>query len=101
MQLKSTVQFSMWIKNVQNVRQLCKWLIDRGIVALAELYKKHFTTSNKSDKAIRRIIQLPVVIFQAFRQLFVTEYVKDVDFVRLSMCISKFVPQKPTFMHEQ
>lgn len=69
-------------------------LMDSGIVPLPALYRKHFRSTRKSDKAIRRVIQLPVVIFRAFGQLFVTEYVEDVDFTKLASCVSHFVPEK-------
>lgn len=69
-------------------------LIKQGIVPLATLYREHFNCKYKSDKAIRRIIQLPVVIFRAFEQLFVTEFVNGVDFSKLSDVVSKFVPAK-------
>jgi len=69
-------------------------VMDSGIVPLSALYRKYFRSIYKSDKAIRRVIQLPVVIFRAFGQLFVTEYVKNVDFTRLASCVSNFVPEK-------
>ena len=69
-------------------------LMNSGIVPLPALYRKHFRSTYKSDKAIRRVIQLPVVIFRAFGQLFVTEYVEDVDFTKLASCVSHFVPEK-------
>lgn len=69
-------------------------LMDSGIVPLPALYRKHFRSTYKSDKAIRRVIQLPVVIFRAFGQLFVTEYVEDVDFTKLASCVSHFVPEE-------
>ena len=69
-------------------------LIKQGIVPLATLYREHFNCKYKSDKAIRRIIQLPVVIFRAFGQLFVTEFVNGVDFSKLVDVVSKFVPAK-------
>ena len=69
-------------------------VVDSGIVPLSALYRKYFRSTYKSDKAIRRVIQLPVVIFRAFGQLFVTEYVKNVDFTRLASCVSNFVPEK-------
>lgn len=69
-------------------------LTKEGIVPLTFLYREHFKSKYKSDKAIRRIIQLPVVIFRAFGQLFVTEFVKDVDFLKLFGFVSKLVPAK-------
>ena len=69
-------------------------LIKHGIVPLATLYREHFKSNYKSDKAIRRVIQLPVVIFRAFGQLFVTEFVHGVNFPKLVGIVSKFVPAK-------
>jgi hypothetical protein len=37
---------------------------------------------------------MPVVIFRAFGQLFVTEFVNGVDFPKLVNIVSKFVPVK-------
>ena len=47
----------------------------------------------KSDKAIRRIIQFPVVIFCCFGQLFVTEYVHGLNFAKLASSVAKYLPQ--------
>ena len=65
-------------------------VMDSGIVPLSALYRKYFRSIYKSDKSIR-LIQL---IFRAFGQLFVTEYVKNVDFARLASCVSNLVPEK-------
>ena len=42
------------------------------------------------------MIQLPGVIFRAFGQLFVTEYVENVDFTRLASCF-KFCPKEKSY----
>lgn len=66
---------------------------EKGIVPLSTVYRKCFGSVYKSDKAVRRIIQLPVIIFRCFDQLFVTEYVDGLDFTKLASCVAKYVPQ--------
>ncbi|CAB4005888.1 Hypothetical predicted protein [Paramuricea clavata] len=66
----------------------------KGIVPLSALYRQCFGTVYKSDKAIRRIIQLPVIIFRSFNQLFVTAFVDRVDYTKLVQCVYKYIPQK-------
>ncbi len=78
----------------QSVLNASSCVFKQGVVPLATLYREHFKCKYKSDKAIRRIIQLPVVIFRAFGQLFVTEFVNGVDFPKLVSIVSKFVPAK-------
>ena len=63
-----------------------------GNVPLSTLYKKCFGSVYKSDKAARRLIQLPVIIFRAFHQLFVNEYIDGIDFAKLVSCVSKHCP---------
>ena len=69
-------------------------MVKQGIVPLATMYREHFNGKYKSDKAIQRIIQLPVVIFGGFGQVFDTEFVNGVDFPKLVCVVSKFVPAK-------
>ena len=47
-------------------------IVEKGIVPLSVLYRKFFGTVYKSDKAIRHLLQFPVIIFRSFNQLFVT-----------------------------
>ncbi|CAB3979645.1 Hypothetical predicted protein [Paramuricea clavata] len=65
---------------------------EKGIVPLSTVYRKCFGSVYKFDKAVRRIIQLPV-IFCCFDQLFATEYVDGLDFTKLASCVAKYVPQ--------
>ncbi|XP_041459979.1 uncharacterized protein LOC121411367 [Lytechinus variegatus] len=56
---------------------------ERGIVALKELYHMTTDAGYKSDKAVRKIMQLPAVVFAAGagkKRLFVAEYVTNFDY---------------------
>ena len=57
-----------------------------GIVELKEVYQLTTNTTYKTDKAVRKVMQLPVVVLTAGakqKRLFVTEYVKDFDYNKL------------------
>ena len=62
-------------------------------VPLAEGYKKHFRTQYKSDKAIRQIMQLPVVVFRLREKLFVTEFRSDMNYDKFVQFINMLVPE--------
>ena len=74
---------------LEAIAEIC----EKGIVPLSTLYRQCFGSVYKSDKAIRRIIQFPVVIFRCFSQLFVTEYVDGLNFAKLVSCVAKYLPQ--------
>ena len=69
-------------------------IAEKGIIPLSALYRQCFGSMYKADKAIRHVIQLPVIIFRSFNKLFVTEFVDKVDFLKLTECISKYIPQQ-------
>ena len=75
----------------KSVVMASKEIAEKGIVPLSALYRQCFGSLYKADKAIRRVIQLPVIIFRSFN---VTEFVDRVDFLRLTQCISKYIPQQ-------
>lgn len=66
----------------------------KGIVPLSVLYRQFFGSVYKSDKAICRLLQFPVIIFRSFNQLFVIEFVDNIDFKKLVQCVSKYIPPK-------
>ena len=89
-------------ENLHNVKSCSKCkpvleaiaeICEKGIVPLSTLYRQCFGSVYKSDKAIRRIIQFPVIIFRCFSQLFVTEYVHGLNFAKLASCVAKYLPQ--------
>lgn len=58
--------------------EIANYIQDKGIVKVSDLYHKLFPSNKyKSDKAVRRLLQLPVAIFRLERslgsQLHVTE----------------------------
>ena len=63
------------------------------VVPLAEGYKKNFRVQYKSDKAIRQIMQLPVVAFRLKEKLFVTEYRSDMNHDKFVQFINMLVPE--------
>ena len=62
------------------------------VVPLAEGYNKHFRVQYKSDKAIRQIMQLPVVVFRLREKLFATEYRSDMNYDKFVQFINMLVP---------
>ena len=69
-------------------------IIQEGIVKVSEVYKREFpATKYQSDKAVRRLIQLPVVILK-LEHLFVTELKPDLDYRTLIDWIKKTMPGK-------
>ena len=76
--------------------EIANYIQDKGIVKVSDLYHKFFPSNKyKSDKAVRRLLQLPVAIFALERslgsQLHVTEYCPSVDYKRLMHWINKLV----------
>ena len=87
-------------ENLHNVRSSskCKPVLeaidkirDKGIVPL---YRQCFGSVCKSDKAIRRIILFPVIIFRCFNQLSVTEYVHELNFTKPASCVANYLLQR-------
>ena len=74
-----------------------------GIVPLKSLFTSHFLATNakyKSDKAIRRITQLPVVIFpvetqRAQKKLLVTEQHTTVNYEKVGDFLKTLLESKP------
>ena len=72
---------------------LASEILRKGIVKVAEVFKMQFSSSKyQSDKAVRRLMQLPVVIFKR-ENLFVTELRSDVNYDKMVDWIEKIVPQ--------
>ena len=71
-----------------------KEILKDNISQLALVYKKHFNhLQYKSDKAVRQLMQLPVVIFPIKRKLFVTVYLSGRDYKKLAKFIESLVPE--------
>lgn len=78
-------------KECTNLTDAAKQIDDSGIVPLRSLFASHFLSPGakyKSDKAIRRILQLPVAIFplelqKGQKKLFVTEVNTAVNYEKL------------------
>ena len=69
-------------------------IVQEGIVKVSEVYKREFpATKYQSDKAVRRLMQLPVVILK-LEHLFVTELRPDLDYRTLINWIKKTMPGK-------
>ena len=65
-----------------------------NICQMAFVYKKHFNhLQYKSDKAVRQLMQLPVVVFPIKNKLFITEYSHGRDYKKLSKFIEDLVPE--------
>lgn len=78
-------------KECTNLTDAAKQIDDSGIVPLRSLFAFHFLSPGakyKSDKALRRILQLPVAIFpmelqKGQKTLFVTELNTAVNYEKL------------------
>ena len=74
---------------------IAKHIIGEGIAKVSIIYHKFFPDNKyKSDKAVRRLLQLPVAIFKiesqiGHPQLYVTGYYPGTDFSRLVFWINK------------
>ena len=89
------------IKHGQSKCNLCAPLItfanellEQGVVPLAECFRKIFSQEYKSDKAIRRIMQLPIVVFRVNQKLFVAEYSPDMNYEKFMKFFNMLVPDK-------
>jgi hypothetical protein len=59
-------------------------MIENGVVLLSACFRKCFYGIYKSDKAIKRIMQLPVAVFRVSEKLFVTEYTPNMNYEKLT-----------------
>ena len=76
--------------------QAATYILKDGIVKVSDVFKIFSSTTAckyKSDKAVRRLMQLPVVIFK-LKQLFVTENAPGVDYSRMIEWITKVMPME-------
>lgn len=80
---------------------VAKFILEEGIVKVSSLYHKFFPKNKyKSDKAVRRFLQLPVAIFTLESQsgiscLHVTGYCPSTDYKQLMQWINKLItPEK-------
>ena len=66
----------------------------KGIVKVSDVYKSQFPEKKyQSDKAVRRLMQLPVVIFKQ-QHLYVTELRSEVDYKTFVDWIARTMPMK-------
>ena len=87
----------------RNCEECCKlisaahYLIEKGLVSLKDLFVSQFPVSGKykTDKAVRRIMHLPTVIFplelKTAKTLYVAEQQKLVDYDRLQTFIQSLI----------
>jgi hypothetical protein len=68
-------------------------IIEHSVVLLSACFRKCFSNVYKSDKAIRRIMQLPVAVFRANEKLFVTEYTPNMNYERFTKFYRLLIPQ--------
>ena len=68
-------------------------IIEHSVVLLSACFRKCFSGAYKSDKAIRRIVQLPVAVFRANEKLFVTEYTSNMNYEKFTKFYSLLVPE--------
>ena len=66
-------------------------IVEKGIVRVPVLYRKHFKSSYKADKAVRVMMQLPVTIFRHEKQLCVTEIKQGLNMKKFSEFLSTMV----------
>ena len=58
-------QYSVSYKECHVLVDIAKYKLDEGIVRVSCLYRKLFPNNTyKSDKAVRRLLQVPVAIFR-------------------------------------
>lgn len=71
----------------------------KGIVKVSDVYKSQFPEKKyQSDKAVRRLMQLPVVIFKQ-QHLYVTELRSDVDYKTFVDWIARTMPDEKSVKH--
>ncbi|XP_068761299.1 uncharacterized protein [Montipora capricornis] len=71
----------------------------KGIVKVFDVYKSQFPEKKyQSDKAVRRLMQLPVVIFKQ-QHLYVTELRSDVDYKTFVDWIARTMPDEKSVKH--
>ncbi len=69
-----------------------KDLSKHGLVPLSESFRKCFDCEYKSDKAIRRLMQLPVAVFRIKDKLYVAENRPDMNYTRFVKFLNMLVP---------
>lgn len=90
-------------KECSHLASAAKQINTNGFVPLKTLFKSHFLAPNakyKSDKAIRRIMQLPVVIFPVEieigkKKLLVTEQHATVNYEKVGDFLKSLLESKP------
>lgn len=70
-------------------------ILSSGVCELSKLYRKYFSSSYRSSNAIRRLMQLPVVIFKlnakpGTQKLYVVENMFGIDFKKIVQLANKF-----------
>ena len=68
-------------------------IIEHSVVLLSVCFRKCFNSAYKSDKAIRRIVQLPVAVFRVNEKLFVTEFTPNMNYEKFTELYSLLVPE--------
>ena len=73
--------------------EAAKQIISGGICQLSLLYKKRFNQQQyKTDKAVRQLMQLPVVIFPIKSKLYVTRYSSGTNYDKFIELLENLVP---------
>jgi hypothetical protein len=73
---------------------VASYIQKEGIIKVAAVFKKHYPNRvYKSDKFIRYLMQLPVVIFK-YEVLFVTEQKPNMDYRKMIDWMGKVIPKK-------
>ena len=79
-----------------NLINMAAHIDNEGILKVSEVYKKQFPKSKyQSDKVVRRLMQLPVVILKN-RYLYVTEQRPEIHYQTLNDWIEKTMPKTDT-----
>lgn len=73
-------------------------ILHGGVCEVSKLYKKHFTSTYRSSNAVRRFMQLPVVVFRVgqkigMQKLYVVEKEQGIDYKKVATLIEKFTLQ--------
>lgn len=75
--------------------EAAKLVESNGVIPLKHLFCSQFQPKGyKSDKAIRRFMQLPIVILKVKGTLHVLEYNPNIEYERLQELIDKLIPEQ-------
>ena len=75
--------------------EAAKLVESNGVIPLKHLFCSQFQSKGyKSDKAIRRFMQLPIVILKVKGTLHVLEYSSNIEYERLQELIDKLIPEQ-------